>query len=57
MSRQRLMNINSDFRAALEVTATVPPPVGDRSLTKGWHNFLASATRSHQAPFLTRLAR
>ena len=57
MSRQRLMNIKSDFRAALEVTATVPPPVGDRSLTKGWHNFLASAKRSHQAPFLTRLAR
>ena len=57
MSRQRLLNIKSDFRAALEATGTVMPPVGDRSLTPGWRSFLASAKRSHQALFLARLAR
>lgn len=56
MSRQRLMNIKSDLRAALEVTGQLTPPTGERCLTPEWRGFLDSATRVHQERLVLRLA-
>lgn len=57
MSKKRLSNIGSDFRTALSEVGCLPEDVVGGPITVAWGKFLGSAKKSHQSPFLSRLAR